>query len=105
MPTLGAIRVPGTAPAFRGPTPPTRAKGTPLPTVGGAGVTAKAIRFCERKGILPAPRRAANRYRVYSEDVADILCFIRQTGGLGLTLAEIKDIIAIRPSSTASSRT
>jgi DNA-binding transcriptional MerR regulator len=61
-----------------------------------AGVTAKAIRFYERKGILPAARRAANRYRVYGEDVADMLCFIRQASGLGLTLAEIKDIIAIR---------
>jgi DNA-binding transcriptional MerR regulator len=61
-----------------------------------AGVTAKAIRFYERKGILPAARRAANRYRVYGEGVADMLGFIRQASGLGLTLAEIKDIIAIR---------
>jgi len=61
-----------------------------------AGVTAKAIRFYERKGILPTARRAANRYRVYGEDVADVLCFIKQASGLGLTLAEIKDIIAIR---------
>ncbi len=61
-----------------------------------AGVTAKAIRFYERKGILPAATRAANRYRVYGEDAVDTLRFIRQATGLGLTLAEIKDIIAIR---------
>ena len=61
-----------------------------------AGVTAKAIRFYERKGILPPARRAANRYRVYGEDAADILHFVKQASGLGLTLAEVKDIIAIR---------
>lgn len=61
-----------------------------------AGVTAKAIRFYERKGILPAAKRAANRYRVYGEDAAETLRFIKQATGLGLTLAEIKDILVIR---------
>jgi DNA-binding transcriptional MerR regulator len=61
-----------------------------------AGVTAKAIRFYERKGILPPARRAENRYRVYGEDAADMLRFVRQATGLGLTLAEIKDILVIR---------
>lgn len=61
-----------------------------------AGVTAKAIRFYEREGILPPARRAENRYRVYGEDAADMLRFVRQATGLGLTLAEIKDILVIR---------
>ena len=61
-----------------------------------AGVTAKAIRFYERKGVLPPARRTANRYRVYGDDAAEILGFVKQASGLGLTLAEIKDIIAIR---------
>ncbi len=61
-----------------------------------AGVTAKAIRFYERKRILPAPKRAANRYRLYGDDVVGMLSFIKQATSLGLTLAEIKEIIAIR---------
>ena len=61
-----------------------------------AGVTAKAIRFYERKRILPPPRRAANRYRVYDEEAVDMLRFIKQASTLGLTLAEIKEIITIR---------
>jgi DNA-binding transcriptional MerR regulator len=61
-----------------------------------ASVTAKAIRFYERKGILPVARRAANGYRLYGEDAAEILRFIKQATGLGLTLAEIKDILVIR---------
>jgi DNA-binding transcriptional MerR regulator len=61
-----------------------------------AGVTAKAIRFYERKRILPPAKRAVNRYRVYGDDAVEVLRFIKQAAGLGLTLAEIKDIIAIR---------
>ena len=61
-----------------------------------AGVTAKAIRFYERKRILPPAKRAANGYRLYGEDAAEMLRFIKQASGLGLTLAEIKDIFVIR---------
>jgi len=61
-----------------------------------AGVTAKAIRFYERKRILPPATRAANGYRLYGDDAVEMLRFVKRAAGLGLTLAEIKDIIAIR---------
>src|SRR5581483_11171079 len=61
-----------------------------------AGVTPKAIRFYERKQVLQPAARAANGYRIYGEDAVDMLRFITQASGLGLTLAEIKEIIAIR---------
>jgi DNA-binding transcriptional MerR regulator len=61
-----------------------------------ARVTAKAIRFYERKGILPPAARAANRYRVYGAEAVELLGFIKQATGLGLTLAEIKEIVSIR---------
>ena len=61
-----------------------------------AGVTAKAIRFYERKRVLPPAKRAANRYRLYDDDAVGMLYFVKQATGLGLTLAEIKEIIAIR---------
>jgi DNA-binding transcriptional MerR regulator len=60
------------------------------------GVTAKAIRFYEAKGVLPAPSRGANGYRLYADETVETLAFIKRAVGLGLTLAEIKDIIAIR---------
>ena len=63
---------------------------------GWAGVTAKAIRFYERKRVLPPAKRAANRYRLYDYDSVGMLYFVKQATGLGLTLAEIKEIIAIR---------
>src|SRR5881296_846567 len=63
---------------------------------GRAGVTVKAIRFYERKRVLPPAKRAANRYRLYDDDAVGMLSFVKQATGLGLTLAEIKEIIAIR---------
>lgn len=61
-----------------------------------AGVTRKAIRFYEAAGVLPPPARGANGYRLYGPDAVQMLRFVTQAAGLGLTLAEIKEIIAIR---------
>src|SRR5712692_4324566 len=60
------------------------------------GVTAKAIRFYEVKRVLPRPTRGANSYRLYGQDAVETLTFVKQATGLGLTLAEIREIIAIR---------
>src|SRR5881296_441344 len=60
------------------------------------GVTAKAIRFYEAKRVLPRPTRGANGYRLYGRDAVETLTFVKQAAGLGLTLAEIREIIAIR---------
>lgn len=61
-----------------------------------AGVTPKAIRFYETKRVLPPAARGTNDYRLYGDDVVDMLRFIKRATGLGLTLAEIRDIISIR---------
>lgn len=61
-----------------------------------AGVSAKAIRFYEAAGVLPPAARGANGYRLYSLDGVDLLRFIKQAQGLGLTLAEIKEIRTIQ---------
>jgi DNA-binding transcriptional MerR regulator len=61
-----------------------------------AGVSAKAIRLYETRGILPPATRAANGYRVYGDDAVERLRFVRQATGLGLTLAEIRDVVSIR---------
>ena len=60
------------------------------------GVTAKTIRFYEAQGVLPPARRGGNGYRLYTKDAAGGLAFVRQASGLGLILAEIREIIAIR---------
>lgn len=60
------------------------------------GITTKTIRFYESIGLLPDPARSASGYRSYEEPDADRLTFIRTAQRLGLSLDEIKEIIAFR---------
>ena len=60
------------------------------------GVTTKTIRFYESIGLLPDPARTASGYRSYEEQDAERLTFIRTAQRLGLSLDEIREIIAFR---------
>lgn len=60
-----------------------------------SGVTAKTIRFWESTGLLADPARTPSGYRDYDADVVDRLTFIRHAQTAGLTLAEIRQILAI----------
>jgi len=61
-----------------------------------SGVPAKTLRFYEDVGLLDAPDRSTAGYRDYDEDVLDRLAFIRSSQALGLSLGEIRSIIALR---------
>jgi DNA-binding transcriptional MerR regulator len=61
-----------------------------------SGVAPKTIRYYETVGILPAPRRAGNGYREYTDDASDRLAFIRAAQACGFTLGEIRSIVALR---------
>src|SRR5438094_7610934 len=61
-----------------------------------SGVTRKALRLYEARGIVPKPRRTAAGYRVYPPDVLGVLHFVTQARRLGLTLKEIGHIVALR---------
>ena len=60
------------------------------------GLNPKTLRFYEAMGLLPIPSRGENGYRLYPPETVDLLGFIKAAQGLGLTLAEIKEIITIR---------
>ena len=60
------------------------------------GLNPKTLRFYETTGLLPSPSRAENGYRLYPPETVDLLGFIKAAQGLGLTLAEIKEIVTIR---------
>ena len=68
---------------------------------GALGIPTRTVRFYERKGLLPDPRRAQNGYRVYDETTLARLRFIRSAQAAGLTLAEIASIIHVRDDGTA----
>ena len=61
-----------------------------------AGASRKALRLYEAAGILPAPRRTAAGYRLYSKATLELLAFIRQAQRLGFTLDEIKEVVSIK---------
>jgi MerR family transcriptional regulator, copper efflux regulator len=63
---------------------------------GRSGVSAKAIRYYEQLGILAPPARTPSGYRAYDETVLGRLGFVRAAQALGLSLGEIRQIVAFR---------
>src|SRR5215469_12835947 len=61
-----------------------------------AGVRTDTIRYYERAGLLPEPRRTGGDHRRYCPADLDRLLFIRGAQRLGLRLAEIRDLLAVR---------
>lgn len=61
-----------------------------------AGVTEATIRFYERSGLLPEPARTPSGYRDYDKHALDLLRFIRAGQAVGITLAELREVIAFR---------
>lgn len=62
------------------------------------GISAKAIRLYESRGLLPEVRRSDSGYRLYDETDIGVLRFIRRARALGLGLDEIKDVLALQRS-------
>jgi len=60
------------------------------------GLTGKAIRLYETRGLLPAPGRTEGGYRTYSEHDVAVLRFIAQARALGLSLSEIRRILDLQ---------
>jgi MerR family copper efflux transcriptional regulator len=60
------------------------------------GVSPDTIRFYEREGLLPAPRRTASGHRIYDHVAFVRLQFIRRAQGIGLTLQDIGEILRLR---------
>lgn len=60
------------------------------------GLSEKAIRLYESRGLLETAERTEAGYRTYSDEDIDVLLFIRQAKALGLRLEEIKDIIDLQ---------
>ncbi|MGH2398114.1 MAG: heavy metal-responsive transcriptional regulator [bacterium] len=65
-----------------------------------AGVSAKTIRYYEEIGLLPPAPRTESSYRQYAEKDVERLEFIRSAKGLGVSLDEIKEVLAFRDRGT-----
>jgi MerR family transcriptional regulator, copper efflux regulator len=60
------------------------------------GYSVRTLRFYEQSGLLPAPHRTPAGYRSYDQDAVTRLRFVRSAQALGLSLAEIADVLRIR---------
>ena len=63
-----------------------------------AELAVETIRYYEREGLLPAPRRSAGNFRLYSEAHQERLTFIRQCRALDMTLEEIRRLLKFKDS-------
>ena len=64
-------------------------------------VSRDAIRFYEREGLLPRPRRTPSRHRLYDQRAVVQVRLIRRAQELGLSLADIRRLLPLRDSTSA----
>lgn len=64
------------------------------------GCNLETIRYYEKVGLLPAPPRSANGYRVYSPELVQRLQFIMRARDLGFTMDEIRSLLSLTDSGT-----
>jgi Hg(II)-responsive transcriptional regulator len=61
-----------------------------------AGVNVQTIRYYERRGLLPAPRRRSSGYRELPFDTVRRIRFIKRAQDLGFSLEEIGELLQLR---------
>lgn len=61
-----------------------------------AGVSPDTLRHYEKNGVLPAPERSSNGYRLYPESALERVTLIRRALSVGFTLKELSRILGER---------
>jgi MerR family mercuric resistance operon transcriptional regulator len=69
-------------------------------TIGGlarsAGVNVETIRFYQRRGLVPQPKRPPGGVRRYGEDAAQRLRFIKKAQDIGFSLGEVAELLKLQ---------
>lgn len=65
-----------------------------------AGVNIQTVRYYERRGLLLPSRRLESGYRLYPDDAARKIIFIKNAQLLGFTLKEIGSLLRLRADRT-----
>ena len=60
-----------------------------------SGVSSKTIRYYESVGLIEPARRSDSGYRVYSTQEVEQLRFIQRGRGLGFTVSEVANLLAL----------
>ena len=66
-----------------------------------AEISADTLRYYEEEGLIAPADRSASGYRLYDQDSVKRIRFIKQAQHCGFTLAEIRDLLALRGSDRA----
>lgn len=66
-----------------------------------ANVSADALRYYEREGLLAPAAKTEGGYRMYGEDAARRVRFIQHSQACGFTLAEIRELLQLRQADEA----
>ena len=61
-----------------------------------SGLSVKTLRYYDEIGVLRPVSRSGSGYRLYGEDALAQLGFVRAAQAAGLTLGEIREVIAMR---------
>lgn len=61
-----------------------------------SGLTPKAVRLYEARGLIPPPHRTEAGYRLYRDEDVATLRFIHRAKTLGLTLDEIRNVLDLQ---------
>ena len=59
------------------------------------GCHIEAIRYYEKEGLLPPPGRTEAGHRLYSNDLAERLVFIRRSRELGFSMKETRELLSV----------
>ena len=58
-----------------------------------AHVNTQTLRYYERRGLLPQPRRTRSGYRAYTPDAVRVVRFVKRAQQLGFTLDDIEELL------------
>jgi MerR family Zn(II)-responsive transcriptional regulator of zntA len=66
-----------------------------------AEISTDTLRYYEEEGLIAPADRSASGYRLYDQDSVRRIRFVKQAQHSGFTLAEIRDLLALRGSTRA----
>ncbi len=56
----------------------------------------ETIRYYEKTGLLPAPQRAANGYRLFDDKAVNTLKFIKAARAIGFSVDDIRQLLQLQ---------
>jgi MerR family redox-sensitive transcriptional activator SoxR len=68
-----------------------------------AGISASAVRYYERVGLLPAPTRSSGR-RDYADDALPRLAVVLRARRMGFGISETRQLVSVFPPASPSAR-